>query len=456
MPLQLTSGTLQSFQNEIPWQHLPLTFQHAIVMAKKLNIQYLWIDSLCILQDDFSDWLEEGSKMAAIYSGAILTMAATASSDSTRGLWLSQERSRSTGNSGYPEVHCFTSPDGSAYKIRARFETEFAIIGRRYLPLQRRAWFFQEWILSPRVVHFTDSVLCWECSEVQQLDDGTDFTDSNDRGGGKKSTLASLTQTSPGSSKFPDGETYSIYTWHALVRIYSDLQLTYSADIFPALQGVTTRIASGRQCRFYAGLWEHSLVVDLLWRLVEPSPTIEYRAPSWSWASRCGEVVWQTWRWLFSRPTFPTPEVSIVSIITETAGENPFGQVSGGSMVLRGLCLPVSFGPQKDYRRRPILRVKLNRTDRYDDLLDLDNAWRWSPDNEHDPAPSADVLMMLIGLWSFHNTEGKLVHESWFLVFERAGDVGDVYKRIGLYWTEKLAYRARFRREAIEQELTII
>jgi len=118
VPLQLTSGTLQSFQNEIPWQHLPLTFQHAIVMAKKLNIQYLWIDSLCILQDDFSDWLEEGSKMAAIYSGAILTMAATASSDSTRGLWLSQERSRSTGNSGYPEVHCFTSPDGSAYKIR--------------------------------------------------------------------------------------------------------------------------------------------------------------------------------------------------------------------------------------------------------------------------------------------------------------------------------------------------
>ncbi|KAJ4983002.1 heterokaryon incompatibility protein [Stagonosporopsis vannaccii] len=455
VPLQLTSATLQTFQDTIQWHDLPLTFRHAIAIAEKLDIRYLWIDSLCILQDNLDDWIEEGSKMAAIYSGAILTIAATASPDSTGGLCRSQKPSDSTSTNRLPAVHCLTNQDGLAYKIYVRSLREFAVMNGDQLPLQQRAWFFQEWILSPRIVHFTGSMLCWECSEVQEMDDGTSFTDQKIRGGGKKSTLASLTQPPPASLTSLDKQSLQTFAWHGLIRIYSGLQLTYPTDIFPALQGVTTRIAAERQCLFYAGLWEHSLLVDLLWRLDRPSQTVEYRAPSWSWASRRGEVIWQTWRWMYGKPTFPSPDVSIIFINAETASENPFGQVSGGRLILRGLCLPVTFEPQRDFRGCSILRVKFHRADGPNDLVNVKDPWRWAPDNENDPAPDADVLIMLIGLWPDH-VGSQTVYESWFLVFERASNVGKVYKRIGLFFTKKLEWRARFLREAIEQELTII
>ncbi|KAH8599532.1 heterokaryon incompatibility protein-domain-containing protein [Bisporella sp. PMI_857] len=57
------------------WGSLPKTFQDAISITRKLKIRYLWIDSLCILQDDSADWDKELSKMSDIYKNSYLTIA---------------------------------------------------------------------------------------------------------------------------------------------------------------------------------------------------------------------------------------------------------------------------------------------------------------------------------------------------------------------------------------------
>ncbi|KAJ8109993.1 hypothetical protein OPT61_g7047 [Boeremia exigua] len=458
VPLQLTASTIQEFEEEIAWDSLPATFQDAIEVSRKLNIRYLWIDSLCILQDDPSDWRDEGSKMATIYSGAVLTIAATASPNSTGGLFTSQNYNGSKASGNLPVVHSFNSQDGSVYKICVRSAGDFDFILKENLPLQERAWFFQEWILSPRIVHFADTLLCWECAEIQQTDDGTLFTNRTEAVV-QKSILVSLNQTPPEYLSSLSRKGLQTVAWHRLVGSYSSLQLTYPEDIFPALQGITTRMAAKRQCKFFAGLWEDSLVDDLLWWLDEPSQMVDYRAPSWSWASRTSRAVWYTWRWAdtecVSPPTRLIPEFSIVSVTTDTVSGNPFGQVSNGTLVLRGLCLPAIFGSQGRHDHVLVPKIKISSVNAREDLS-LRSGYDWFPDTHDNPKPDADILVMLTGLWTIHWLGYPTQNESRFLVFRRASDVGDVYERIGVISTKSLAYRVRFLREAIEQELTII
>lgn len=66
---------------------LPLTFREAVIATRALGCSYLWIDALCIIQDDTDDWSTEASRMAGVYSGASITLVAAASRDSTGGLF---------------------------------------------------------------------------------------------------------------------------------------------------------------------------------------------------------------------------------------------------------------------------------------------------------------------------------------------------------------------------------
>lgn len=71
----------------IPVPQLPKTFRDAILITRELQIRYLWIDSLCIIQDSPSDWTKHVSEMAHIYHNGVLTLAAGASSDDDGGFF---------------------------------------------------------------------------------------------------------------------------------------------------------------------------------------------------------------------------------------------------------------------------------------------------------------------------------------------------------------------------------
>src|SRR4051812_41270792 len=70
-PLQLLESNLAQFQTRgIPIMELPKTFQHAVKVTRSLRIDYLWIDSLCIIQDSIKDWLKESALMYRVYTNA--------------------------------------------------------------------------------------------------------------------------------------------------------------------------------------------------------------------------------------------------------------------------------------------------------------------------------------------------------------------------------------------------
>lgn len=85
LPPRTTKATIASRMSSMDFSSLPQTFRDAIIITRKLNISYIWIDCLCIIQDDSRDWEVESSKMASIYEGASLTISATYSTDSSGG-----------------------------------------------------------------------------------------------------------------------------------------------------------------------------------------------------------------------------------------------------------------------------------------------------------------------------------------------------------------------------------
>lgn len=86
-PMTTSKATVSDRASGIVLDSLPKTFRDAVVITYHLNINYIWIDSLCIIQDSEEDWNLEASRMAQIYSSSFLNIAATACKDSTVGLF---------------------------------------------------------------------------------------------------------------------------------------------------------------------------------------------------------------------------------------------------------------------------------------------------------------------------------------------------------------------------------
>jgi hypothetical protein len=160
----LTSETLPEFKASIPWHILPKTFQDATIFSTKLDVYYIWIDALCIIQDDPTDWEIESAKMADIYQDSYLTLAATGSSNDVGGCFPPGE---------YPA----TAAEYELSVRRSLFHSHHIMVRKKVEhwtwppskastdihPLLSRGWAFQERILSPRVLHFCKQELLWEC-----------------------------------------------------------------------------------------------------------------------------------------------------------------------------------------------------------------------------------------------------------------------------------------------------
>ncbi|PQE20233.1 heterokaryon incompatibility protein [Rutstroemia sp. NJR-2017a BBW] len=152
-PLTTTLDTLQEREQGLRVQSLPKTFSDAIQVTKRLEIQYIWIDSLCIVQDDPLDWQAEAAQMATVYQNAYLTLSATAASDGSGGLnWPFEPSSQ------------FNYDGGKRAYFRTETNTENTVNDS---PLGVRAWVLQETLLSRRLVHFAKDQLYWQCATIQ-------------------------------------------------------------------------------------------------------------------------------------------------------------------------------------------------------------------------------------------------------------------------------------------------
>lgn len=169
-------------------------------MASKLGLQYIWIDSLCIVQDDKSDWSIEAAKMGEIYRNAHITIAA-ASSPSNRFHFL---QDRSCYNHTVP-VKFYGARKASVprrilaqigiTKSRTLYARQTTRIASEELmisgwsntrafnfqiagPLSGRAWTLQERVLSTRIIHFSDEGIVCECLQEARSEDGRSYLPS--------------------------------------------------------------------------------------------------------------------------------------------------------------------------------------------------------------------------------------------------------------------------------------
>lgn len=355
--VQTTSQTYIAFKERISWDLLPKTFQDAILFSRSLGLQYIWIDSLCIIQDSRPDWHRESAKMKQVYQGAFITLAATASQDSFGGCFKKAEfKSR-------PIAKVKVGTEIVDLYARRRWRhiwtkgNSFEPLQAPYYPMLDRAWVFQERLLSTRVIHFTTNELMWECREMKaceclEMDKVTG--DRDERGIKLKfNAIVSAVQVTsmdavvlqpeklsghqvqsfgPWTSDSKDKKQQPL-EWSDIVNDYSELSLTYHADRLPALSGIAKSLDASDRGKYFAGLWEHELPSSLCWFARQPSsrhPESSY--PSWSWASISDSITAVDMREQRSVGSC----VTIHEVQCSLASDDPHGEVLEGRLVLSG------------------------------------------------------------------------------------------------------------------------
>jgi hypothetical protein len=147
--MKTTHETINEYCKEIAVSALPTTFRDTIAYARRLGLRFLWIDSLCIIQDDATDWQRESSQMANIYRNSYITLAAAKSTDGQGGLF-STASSRS-----FAHLLTYTKPNGTAANAYIRCQLSHCATwsdrNMEQLPLFRRGWAYQERLLSPEM-----------------------------------------------------------------------------------------------------------------------------------------------------------------------------------------------------------------------------------------------------------------------------------------------------------------
>jgi hypothetical protein len=162
--MQLRKDNLAQMIEEIEVSQLPKTFQDAITITRRLEIPFLWIDSLCIIQDSKDDWARESSMMATVYQNSYCNIAATAAPDGSTGCFME----RNPFLAQPCRVSVLTSYSDAWLKSGA-YEIAPLDLWWRYMdqaPLNLRGWVVQERLLAPRVIHFGKHQIFWECHEL--------------------------------------------------------------------------------------------------------------------------------------------------------------------------------------------------------------------------------------------------------------------------------------------------
>ncbi|KAH6871599.1 heterokaryon incompatibility protein-domain-containing protein, partial [Thelonectria olida] len=266
----LTSKTLTDFQTAIPVDALTKTFKEAISIAKYLDIEYLWIDSLCIIQDSAEDWRRESSLMGQVYGYADLNIAATAAADGSGGCFFDRN----------PSWRCqIRTGEGVGWTLWDCWRDGWKNpTSNSLLP---RAWVVQERYLSRRVLHFTDDQVYWECERCPACE-----------------IYPSGYPADQKRDHYPEGFQYrkkplGLGTWSRMVDAYSAAKLTKYSDRYAAIEGPARMIHAELGWEFVAGMWKQDLERQLCWaaslRLVNTPCTIG-RSPSWSWMSVKGKI----------------------------------------------------------------------------------------------------------------------------------------------------------------------
>ncbi|KAF2793543.1 HET-domain-containing protein [Melanomma pulvis-pyrius CBS 109.77] len=343
--LKTTNKTLQAHKKNIPWSALPASFQDAVALTRSLGFRWLWIDSLCIIQDAVLEKHEASLHIDRIFGNSFLTIAATSAAESTEGLFLPKPqlfKIQATDSKG-SLYKIFVREQPSHYSFKASFDEgahmndwelpfNSSSEANLHTPLLKRAWAYAERLVSPRVLHFTKSEMILECREgyncecgriedsrfdsrttdsVKQefarivsqngthgdMANGSSSSNSDKRIDSMASQLAATSLADVAhDSILQRGE--ALQLWSYIITEYSARDLTYDVDRLSAIVGVAKMLSETLKSGYIAGHWTFN-TLGLLWypkdgartRRPKGSPNNHIDIPSWAWASIEGSPI---------------------------------------------------------------------------------------------------------------------------------------------------------------------
>lgn len=341
--IRLTRDRYESYMRGIAWAKLPQGYRDAIQLTRKLGVRYIWIDSLCIIQDDEEDWKEQASKMASIYQGSLVTVSATKAASPYESYFATSPPQYRATRLYYRDSH------GKSHHAYARltiphFFSSTAAGEPNYnldldqSPLLNRGWIFQERLLSPRVLHLGAIEMAWECNEAcacECMGETQTYASEPRWAHTKGSHARNLAAARDERDVQPD--------WRSTVENYTRTLLTYDKDVFPAISGVVKNMQRHRRDRYLAGIWEDSVLDDLAWKVTDcsaPRPKV-WLAPTWSWASVSSPVSYLNYRTMLSNQNIESarPQSQRTVLIEASvmpAGNDPTAELCQGQLVLFG------------------------------------------------------------------------------------------------------------------------
>jgi len=443
-----TRASLSRRMKGIEVESLPATFADAIKVCRRLNMHFLWIDALCIVQDDLADWEAEASKMAEIYSHSVITISATMASTPSQGFL----RRRKAGlDPKLSWIHPVTHQKGTL-NIRSKGQAWIDLLSVDS-PLMKRGWTLQERLLSPRVLHYGLHTFYWECRECLRSEDPQFNRDLNPDEGEKDLGYRKFLKQSKNR--------WMIFEyWSSIVEDYTSRHLSNEADKLLAVSGLAHAVRLKTGDIYHAGLWQSCFARELLWRrgsrdyMTKPS---QYRAPSWSWAALDGQVKtfdtsWPITPWMkghLDDLKFEEAwerEFAVYQIKCKCNPENSLGKVENGWMDVSG---PMRKAKHLESGRQYELpRWLSGSVRRYlaDDigvvyfLLDgggpSGRLWTCVLDCEPDLAFPDRWWLLRIAVNIFLIEDSSHSFQHWALILEYMGGEGqeECYRRLGVAW----------------------
>ncbi|OIW28098.1 HET-domain-containing protein [Coniochaeta ligniaria NRRL 30616] len=255
---------------------LPRTILDAMQFVKSLGIRFLWVDALCLIQDDEND-VEIGMEvMNSVYQGSYFTIIAASGNDATSGLPGVRPASRVAS-----QTTVDLDPSGNGLKLTLQHSIDWHLKRSVY---SQRGWTLQELVLPRRTVIFINKQVYFRCQEANWAEETTAdaFTHHLDPDDGNISRI-------PGPL---DGRLQSWWAYQKLLEEYSSREIRFDGDTLRATAGVLRPLCAGMETRMLEGLPGHYLDNALLFISGRGDLRRRPGFASFSWAGWSGSVMW--------------------------------------------------------------------------------------------------------------------------------------------------------------------
>ncbi|KAI0835345.1 heterokaryon incompatibility protein-domain-containing protein [Hypoxylon sp. FL0890] len=423
-PYKTTRSRMKSMKSDslrLPYEKLARSVQDAIKVTLGLGLKYLWVDALCIIQDDDGDKVEQIAEMPRIYNQACVTIVAARSDRAVMGFLDEIDLAKTTRLSVKLPFRCpdQTGTLGSAY-------ITYIEDSREPEPIHFRAWTLQERYLSNRYLEFGRNQMRWTCASSGTKDgycDGWKREDSDSAPTHVLFIYRELQQdledmASRGSSAEWIAE-WIWGRWDAMVHHYTPRKLSVLTDRSLAISGIAQVFGSHIKDDYLAGLWKSTLPSFLCWQVTLdeherlPRP-VDYQGPSWSWTGINGPV-----NFIFARSCERDCRAVLLDVDIQLVNAYAkYGSVRRGILTLKG----------------PLIEATWRR-DTTDDSLEL-RTGRDSKVDDPDETPATKFITVFpdandfeMGTGTLQSIKVSLLQIGNCVGLKRRGPVGLVLRR---------------------------